>query len=712
MGSSGHPTASDDARPLPSFKVLVALALTAALVASLALGIGRATSASATVGGGRAGFAPGSMILWESDADLARDLDSMVAAGGSWVRFDFDWPSIQPNAGSFNWTNTDRLVAAATSRGLKVLALPTYTPAWARPAGTSDKTPPTNPADFATFVRAAAQRYAGRGVHHWEIWNEPNLSVFWSPAPNPVAYTNLLKVAHAAIKGVDPSAAVLFGGLAPAADGVEQISPITFVRSAYGAGAHGYFDAVAVHPYSWPAMPVEPGTETWNAFMRMTGIHDLMTSNGDGDKQIWGTEYGAPTGTNSRSVSEDTQALMASQVLGAMAQRSWTGPLFWYSARDRGTNLTDIEDNFGLIRFDGTPKKALAAFTAAAASASAPAPIVTDGTGTTPTTAVPSTTSTSTAPTSTTSTSTTQPAATKHPRRGSKAIALADVVTRVSGDDRVATAIALSEQLTASDTVVIASAQAYADALVGGPLAAQLGAPVLLTAPGNLDPRVERELHRLEVSKAVVLGGEAAISSTVSARLEELGITVERIGQNDRYATAAAVATRMKRSGTVLVASGDGFADALAAGSLGLPVLLTRHDSLPADTRAAIGSDQPIVIGGLASVGADVLPGAQRVAGEDRYATAAAVADWGLAHQRIDGSEVFLARGDEFADAMVTGSRQQALLLVAPSGLDGAAATGRWLSDHAGLDPLITVVGGVRSVSTAVPSEVFDLLSV
>src|SRR5947208_3285330 len=79
----------------------------------------------------------------------------MAATGAKWLRFDFDWTGIEPQQGSFNWQPIDRVVDAASTLGIQVLALPSYTPSWVRPAGTTDKTPPTNPADFARFVGAA-----------------------------------------------------------------------------------------------------------------------------------------------------------------------------------------------------------------------------------------------------------------------------------------------------------------------------------------------------------------------------------------------------------------------------------------------------------------------------------------------------------------------------------------------------------------------------
>lgn len=315
------------------------------------------------VTGDRAGFSPGAPFLWDSDAELDRDLDAMAATGARWIRIDFDWPSAQPTPTTFHWDHIDRVVSAARARGLEVLALPGYTPAWARPAGTTDKFPPTNPIHFATFVGAAAARYTNQGVTHWEIWNEPNIKSFWQPSPDVAAYTRLLVAASAAIKLVDPTATVMTGGTSPALDQDGGIAPLTFLRGVYDNGGGGAFDAAAHHPYHFPYAIDAPGD--WNAWAAVTpALRQLMVDQGDATKPIWLTEYGAPTGTSSQAVSEAAQAALVTRAFEELEDWPWAGPLFWYAFRDQGSNTADRGDNFGLVRRDFEPKPALSAFTA------------------------------------------------------------------------------------------------------------------------------------------------------------------------------------------------------------------------------------------------------------------------------------------------------------------------------------------------------------
>lgn len=310
--------------------------------------------------GATTGFAQGHTILWQSDTQLAADLDGMARAGAGWVRVDFDWPSIQSGGpDSWNWGPTDRVVAAAHARGLEVLAVPAYTPAWARGAGTNGHHPPTDPADFARFTAAAARRYAPVGVHHWEIWNEPNLDDFWQPAPDPVAYTELLVAASAAIHAEDPAAFVMNGGLAPATDVFgDAMAPRSFLLAMYAHGAGPALDAVGMHPYSFPYAPMEPGA--WNTFGTLPETHALMARFGDARKPIWATEAGFGTGRDEHSVSETVQALRIRQLIDAWQDFPFAGNLFLYTYRDLSSSSPLAFEHMGLVRADGTPKPALA----------------------------------------------------------------------------------------------------------------------------------------------------------------------------------------------------------------------------------------------------------------------------------------------------------------------------------------------------------------
>jgi len=315
------------------------------------------------------GIATGSGLDAMPTDRLDRYLDLVDASGARWIRFDVDWSTVEPERGRSDWSGVDRVVAAAVERGLQVLGLITNTPAWARieESGDDSHGRPSDPAEFGRFAGDAAARYAGT-VRHWEIWNEPNLTQFFTPAPDVEQYARLLSAAATAIRAAAPDAVIVTGGLSPATDNGTDISPTTFLDELYDRGAEDDFDAVGMHPYSYPALPSDAGTRRWNAYYRMRNLHAVMADHDDGDTRIWATEFGAPTGSGEDSVSPDEQAEILRDGINEQRRLPFVDKLFVYSLVDRGNAAADREQNFGIVDHDLDPKPAMAVVQRAAST--------------------------------------------------------------------------------------------------------------------------------------------------------------------------------------------------------------------------------------------------------------------------------------------------------------------------------------------------------
>ena len=122
-----------------------------------------------------------------------------------------------PGQGTYDWSQLDEEVSLIRGAGMSVDMVITGTPSWEAVPGVSgtDIAQPADPAAFGQLAAAVVQRYAPEGCAGYEIWNEPNNTVFWRPAPNPGAYVRVLQASYTDIKAVDPSAVVITGGLAP-----------------------------------------------------------------------------------------------------------------------------------------------------------------------------------------------------------------------------------------------------------------------------------------------------------------------------------------------------------------------------------------------------------------------------------------------------------------------------------------------------------------
>lgn len=300
-------------------------------------------------------------------------------------------------------------------------------------------------------------------------------------------------------------------------------------------------------------------------------------------------------------------------------------------------------------------------------------------------------------------------------------------VERHAGATRIQTAVAVSgRERTAAETVVIARADDYPDALAGAPLAVHLDAPLLLSGNDGLSPDAAAEIGRLGADRAILLGGATALSEQVERDLTLGGVDVERVGGTDRFATAVAIAALLPISDEVFVARGDGFADALTASALAAesrqPVLLSGADELPAATAAALDARvvDATIIGGTTAVSQAVADAidrraveVERLAGETRYATSVAVAEAALA-RGITPGVTWVATGTDFPDALVAGAAAGRdgglLMLVDGADLDTSAPTRDFIAAHAGDIDTLRIAGGPAAVSAAVESDLAALL--
>ena len=273
---------------------------------------------------------------------------------------------------------------------------------------------------------------------------------------------------------------------------------------------------------------------------------------------------------------------------------------------------------------------------------------------------------------------------------------------RIAGSNRVRTAAAVSAHGGAKGgTVVVASGLEWAGALAGAALADALA----LVLGEALDEVAEEELRRRGPDRIVVAGSTGQVSAAIEGVLAGIAPT-SRVDVDDPVELAAGVArTLADRADRVVVATADRFPDALAAGVLGIPVLLTAPTALSATCRQAIvdlGASSVVIAGGPAAVSEDVaaeLTGqglaVTRVAGPDRIATAAAFA-------RTAGlrTTAYAASATRFPDALSAGiaaRRDGMLVLVDDTG--ATAVTDQLLAD-AQVDR-IRIVGGEAAVGLA-----------
>ncbi|WP_051865112.1 cell wall-binding repeat-containing protein [Metabacillus indicus] len=232
---------------------------------------------------------------------------------------------------------------------------------------------------------------------------------------------------------------------------------------------------------------------------------------------------------------------------------------------------------------------------------------------------------------------------------------------RLWGDTRYDTAVEVSKNgWEYSDVAVIATGKGYADALSATPLAFRYDAPLLLTKPEGLPESVKEELNRLEVQEVFLIGGTSAISDNVKTELGKMNVKVTRLSGGTRYETSVKVAEEIGTEGSVVLATGKNFADALSiapiAAQMNMPILLTQKDNVPQEVTNYIrdwDADKTFVIGGEAAITSAAvknLPGKERISGEDRYETNSKIIN--RFQDNIDPFFTYIATGKGFADAL------------------------------------------------------------
>jgi polysaccharide biosynthesis protein PslG len=295
------------------------------------------------------------------------ELARLGDAGVGTLPVNFAWGSVQPGPyAPYDWRHYDPVVREAAENGIRVLATVYSTPIW---VASTPEIPPLGASlnGFVNFVRAAVERYGDDGIFwkqhpavpelpitDWALWNEPNSQLFWKPTPDPVAYLTLLRAFRPAVKGADPRAQVLLGGLIPPPPGGIPVD--SFLSTLYERGGRPLFDAAAVHPYA--------GTPE-KAIDIVEQERGVMRSFGDAGKPIWITEVGWASGgqPSGLTVGPERQAEYLTRFFELAAdarERLGLRGVVWFALTDTPGPLWP--GHSGLFELDGSAKPSWNAF--------------------------------------------------------------------------------------------------------------------------------------------------------------------------------------------------------------------------------------------------------------------------------------------------------------------------------------------------------------
>jgi MYXO-CTERM domain-containing protein len=311
-------------------------------------------------------------LSWSANASAAQQLGFNVHQSSTtglsatkdaslkWVRIDLNWFDAEPQQGNYNFAPFDALINAATAKGLNVLAVLAYTPAWASAGnarGDSTNNDVPNAGTYASFVTAVVNRYKSK-VTHYELWNEPNLGEFFEGTPQD--YTSRVLVPGAqAVHAACPACKVVAPGLASigsqyatwmdaslaaAKNDIDIVSGhiyAQFTQDDPGAGttSDSFFNKLESHRV------VKVGTVT--VYEGPLSFREVMAKH-NVTKPFWLTETGK-TATPGNAQQEDAQKLYYRRVLEAMLTRPWWDATIFYE----GFDVPNSGYTWGIVVEDG-----------------------------------------------------------------------------------------------------------------------------------------------------------------------------------------------------------------------------------------------------------------------------------------------------------------------------------------------------------------------
>jgi hypothetical protein len=318
--------------------------------------------------------------------ELEQRLDLFKSTGAKVARVDLFWSDIAPTRPrkaadpadpAYDWTRADAIFKGLKKRKITPLVSVYSTPQWAAIGKKVDPLMRWNPfapvpAHYAVFMGTLAKRYSGKyvifnegplpQVRHFEIWNEPNLQLYFRPQRvggkyvSIKNYTAMVKAAYPKIKKANKRAVVIAGVAGP--KGKSNASGLGSLPWLAGiAKTKVKFDSYSQHIY--PAAAPKSKTKakpSWNTVPVILKELDKIKKG----MHLYITEAGYTTQkTPYRNVrvTVKQQALFMKQLYALPVVRSPRIPaVVWFN----------LQDNpfwpGGLLRLDSTNKPSLKVF--------------------------------------------------------------------------------------------------------------------------------------------------------------------------------------------------------------------------------------------------------------------------------------------------------------------------------------------------------------
>lgn len=269
-------------------------------------------------------------------ANTEVDAVDYVTVSHGFVRLAVPWKEMELTQGNIDFSLLDKYVARADQHGLPMVFNFFSIPTWANNSTGCDfwisqncSDPPTSAQYFYNFALAVAQRYPE--VAFWELWNEPDLKVFWNGSIGSLK-SLILQPGRDAIRSVLP--------------GAQFISPPMVTSSAKLTNllnsTNGWWAFAGIHVYNKQNPTYTALRNQVNG--KWTNAKNAVT-NSNKNLAFWITEVGV----NSNTVGEQAQAdTLAALIDGIDSGDIHAARLTIHTVRD---NSDGVNEN-GILRTD------------------------------------------------------------------------------------------------------------------------------------------------------------------------------------------------------------------------------------------------------------------------------------------------------------------------------------------------------------------------
>jgi hypothetical protein len=295
--------------------------------------------------------------LLNSSRSIGQTLKAVSEAGATSIRDDAKWAVVETEKGQYRIpARWDAVINLAIDQGVKPVLILDY----GNRFYDGGRKPRSQAAlqGFRNYAAFVVQHFRGR-VSTYEIWNEWELTTGHTAPGSAEDYVRLLQNVYPSIKKIDPQSTFLAGAVG--GRGIRG----GYLRRILELGALKYADGLSLHTYihcnGYHSRP-----EDWAQWMG--SVESELAEILGKSQAFYVTEMGWPSNLGRCGVSSRTQADYLRSLFKLARSRRFIKGIWWYDLQDDGTDRTNRQHNFGLVRRDFSRKPAFYAFKKASKS--------------------------------------------------------------------------------------------------------------------------------------------------------------------------------------------------------------------------------------------------------------------------------------------------------------------------------------------------------